>query len=369
MKNLFFNHDNEVLFPHQHYHELPFIIDNRFIHTTIDKAAVIPVMPECSKYSWSDKVSEIQGITNFKEKLFAIMFNTHIADSANVAYFNDLKNKLNPIIDNIVFVHMNNKLENDSILMYYDFIHHLFYNHYFEFNDYDSKNRAWTGIASSKMFELPVIENKTIEKIFIIPNRIHEDESFRTIFRKKLAEIYYITPQLQKLSYFGNPNINLFLDNQEELNNDFFSGLWPLHNKYYNTSIINAYVESIIGFDEDSSIIGCITEKTLEPLMKGNFILPFSYSGIISDLKKYGFLLPDFIDYSYDHILDKKSRWNSYSFELLRLLNIPVSVYNELYNKNLHILLHNRNLIQKENKDLLLDLLISKLDSNKNVRP
>lgn len=113
---------------------------------------------------------------------------------------------------------------------------------------------------------------------------------------------------------------------------------FPLHEVYYKTSMLNIYVETITYGKELRSI----TEKTWEPLIHGQFILPYGYQGIVSDIKQYGFKLPDFIDYHYDTIPDDAQRWQYYTDEITRLLGMGFDAIYEQWNKNLDILKHNR---------------------------
>lgn len=109
----------------------------------------------------------------------------------------------------------------------------------------------------------------------------------------------------------------------------------PIPNKYYNNSYVSIYVESN---SVDPNLIH-ITEKTFEPLIKGHFIVPFSNPGTIARIQDLGFALPNFIDYSYDSILDVEERFNSFKNTINNLMNLD---WANLYKKNYHIIEHNR---------------------------
>ncbi len=109
----------------------------------------------------------------------------------------------------------------------------------------------------------------------------------------------------------------------------------PIPNRYYDTSYVSVYVES----NTTAEDLNHITEKTFEPLIKGHFIIPFSNPGTIERLLDLGFLLPDFIDYSYDKILDVDQRFAVFKDVVANSLQLD---WHELYIKNKHIIMHNR---------------------------
>lgn len=121
---------------------------------------------------------------------------------------------------------------------------------------------------------------------------------------------------------------------------DTNQGLYvPIHGSYYDDSYLSVYVES--SFRNEHCVH--VTEKTWEPLIKGHFILPFSNPGYISHLRDQGFRFPDFIDYSYDDVLDCEQRFELVQVEFDRLMTLDL---NGLYNQNFDVILHNRHLIE-----------------------
>lgn len=139
-----------------------------------------------------------------------------------------------------------------------------------------------------------------------------------------------LTFQNYKQEYFTNP---------EQIQLDF-GNVWSqsnlIHNSYYQNSYISIYGESI----EDNGIY--VTEKTYSPLINGHFILPFGSSGFIDYLKKRGFVFPDFIDYSYDSLINKDQRKQYYLNEVTRLMNLPIDEWHSLYVKNIDLIHYNR---------------------------
>lgn len=109
----------------------------------------------------------------------------------------------------------------------------------------------------------------------------------------------------------------------------------PIPNKYYNNSYVSIYVESN---SIEPNLIH-ITEKTFEPLIKGHFVVPFANPGTIARIHELGFMLPDFIDYSYDTVLDVEKRFNCFKNTIDKIINLDWAT---LYKKNYHIIEHNR---------------------------
>ena len=109
----------------------------------------------------------------------------------------------------------------------------------------------------------------------------------------------------------------------------------PIPNKFYNDSYISIYVESN---SIEPNLIH-ITEKTFEPLIKGHFILPFANPGTIQRIRDLGFLLPEFIDYSYDKIIDVEQRFHVFKTVIDNVMTLDWAT---LYKQNQSIILHNR---------------------------
>jgi len=128
--------------------------------------------------------------------------------------------------------------------------------------------------------------------------------------------------------YVSNRGQGVSLDNKT-------GAFTPVSNNFYLDSYFSVYAESNC---TDTNLIH-ITEKTFEPLLKGHFILPFSNPGTIKRIQDLGFLLPDFIDYSYDLELDPDRRFELFKLEFLRLLNLNLD---QLYKEHKELLIHNQ---------------------------
>lgn len=123
-------------------------------------------------------------------------------------------------------------------------------------------------------------------------------------------------------------------------------GWWPVNNVYCRSTSVNIYVETLT---YNHNHIRQFTEKTWDPLIKGNFILPFGQYGLIKDLKEiYGFRFPSWIDYGYDGLENDMLRWFGYLDSVKELLsNSP----QELFLKKIadkEILKHNREIFFKQ---------------------
>lgn len=141
-------------------------------------------------------------------------------------------------------------------------------------------------------------------------------------------------PINEKLMYKGEVLPELTANNL--VLNDEWAQSNLIHNKYYEDTYLSVYAESI----ENDTIY--VTEKTYTPLLNGHFILPFGAKGFVKYLKGRGFLLPNFIDYSYDDIFDYQKRILSYGAELNRLMNINLDTWKKFYEDNINMIYYNR---------------------------
>jgi hypothetical protein len=150
-----------------------------------------------------------------------------------------------------------------------------------------------------------------------------------------------------------NPHADQFLNN---------GGWYPIANHYYQGTYFSMYCETITGNEnlfEETIKYRSITEKTWDPLIKGHFILPFGYMGLVDDIRSYGFKLPDWIDYSYDTLPNTDERFDSYANSAKKLLDLSIDELHELYKKDRDILVHNRELFWTRPYDSLHDKVIN----------
>lgn len=132
-------------------------------------------------------------------------------------------------------------------------------------------------------------------------------------------------------------------------------GYSPPHLNYYEDSFISIYAETI---EYGTSTI--ISEKTLDPLIHGHVILPYSNAGFVDTVKQQGFRLPDWIDYSYDLETDDDVRYQKYIAEVDRLLNQPRSWWIENFDRELDNRIHNQQLFWHRPYSTFADVLIQK---------
>jgi hypothetical protein len=175
--------------------------------------------------------------------------------------------------------------------------------------------------AGKHSYQLNQIKFNTREKIFL--NLCGRAYGCR-------IDLYNFLEQYSTLGYRSMRSEGITLDDKEAV-----GAYVPIPNKYYNDSYVSIYIESNTATQE----LVHITEKTFEPLIKGHFILPFSNPGTIDRLLDLGFLLPDFIDYSYDNIIDANQRFNTFKEVITNVMTLD---WSNLYIKNKDIIIHNR---------------------------
>jgi hypothetical protein len=135
-------------------------------------------------------------------------------------------------------------------------------------------------------------------------------------------------------------------------------GWYPVANRYYQTTFYSIYCETIPGMAEHSYPYKSITEKTWDPLIKGHFILPFGYQGLVDHIRSYGFKLPDWIDYSYDYIENDDLRFEAFIKSAEKLLEYSIYDLQRFHEKDRDMLLHNRRLFWEKPYDSLYDKVV-----------
>lgn len=249
---------------------------------------------------------------------------------------------------NAYFIHTNYGCNDDS-LIFHDYMFNRQKAYFIEYDRFDLSNKLWSFKATKKMYELSDINEKHLTKKFLIPNKTYStavpDESHtpRAKFRQKLRRTI-----LEEDCHFSDPENFIYLRSQEisdDILNDYHyyhggMGFHPLANDYYQKTAVSVYVETLSSSSYDNKII---TEKTFNPLIKGHFILPFSYAGYINDLKNiYGFVLPSWIDYSYDDIHDDNERYIGFMKSFTKLRFMDLQKLENLCNQDIDILKYNR---------------------------
>jgi hypothetical protein len=265
--------------------------------------------------------------------------------------------------EQVLFVHHNYAQKENYDLVYYDMMYARSKIYFTEYENYDMFGRAWTHHTTKKMYELSEIIKTPRPKHYLAPMRTYDNNnSFlnepRVELRKQLRKI------LPKDKGYSNDLANgVVLRSQEYTDkiqeaftspeNCYGGGTWyPVHNDYYNDSLVSIYVESIaLG-----SNVTSVTEKTFDPLIKGHFVLPYGYKGLVKDITAYGFILPDWLDYSYDDY-DDDCRWEKYILSVLKYINTPIEEIIEHVQNDMHILHHNRSIFYTRPRMSLVDII------------
>lgn len=360
---------NPLLLLNKH-HDLPFVLEpDKF--NIVDRVKYADVIPDVT---WQDKPGlrmedKIKFLgPDFKNQWILRMMHTHVVEQTDLSFFNTReKESWLPYTKNIIIVDTN--LKNTEEVTY-DFLWNRQKAYFVDYDKFDLSNRLWTRDASKKMYALRPIPNFKLGvpndmKKFLMPGRTTvESGAVRINFRLRLKEIVKAVDD----SFYSdwNPDNPMLLWPEERIRNsqkelfENFAGWWPIANEYYINSFVSVYVETIT--HTNSSISNVITEKTLDPLIKGHFILPFGYAGLIEDIKNFGFKLPTWIDYSYDKILNAEERFCAYLKSFLKLRSLDLSKFIEYHNRDrIEILEYNRNLFFTKPYDSLYEKLKLKL--------
>lgn len=276
----------------------------------------------------------------------------HIDHYMSIDWIRDCVHK--PIVSNltkkIITVHTNMNINDGYNTIFYD---HLFDRQKLYCTDYDSgiilSGRVWTHGCNKEIYSLNPIKKIPFKK-FLAPMRVYkvspnqQKEPPRMEYRRKIKNFLsktddsFISASNQSNSFLPNaatPDMITYVSQ---------GGSWyPISDVYYSTSLINVYTETLV-VDENNNNVRGVTEKSYDPLIKGNFILPFGYPGLIKDILSYGFKLPAWIDYSYDSILDNNKRFEAYMESLNTLNNYSLTELFDLAMQDWKILEHNRSI-------------------------
>ena len=253
-----------------------------------------------------------------------------------------------------LLVHNNNYDTSDPKYVFYDIM--LNRQKYYMFDmddDFDPNQKIWTRNSKREFYTFGPIE-KTLSndsKKILCLNRLYWEESIvkkQKHLRTMLRETFHNKDDV----YLSDPRNNVFFYPNHAENNTIdirnSGGTWyPAADVYYNTSYVNVYIESVVDSANGGKIF-CASEKTYDPFIKGNFVLPFSTQYFIRELKHwYGFRFPDWIDYSYDEIADFDQRVESYMESVRKVYSMDIETLHQHYINDKDILEHNRNLIKE----------------------
>lgn len=336
-----------------HAHFLSFEIEqNKW--NIVDNILECDIIPVLRTYNSKETNEQIEFIKPYyKNQIILILNLFHIDDNSDSHLSHSIQHReWAKLTNRVIIVHSNAAVTSN---IYYDMLWNRQKLYCTEYDRINLKDRAWTWGASKKMYALAPIEKNIHCKKFLSPNRIYykSPDHSRTIARNKLKTLLK-----NQDGYYSDPQNGEIL-NTEDTSIDFNGTLlqgnggtwWPIANYYYQSSFVSIYVETLC----INAAMKSITEKTWDPLIKGHFILPFGYQGMISDITQYGFKLPDWIDYSYDNITSYDDRWNAYVESVKKVLELTVTQLTELFYKDRSLLEYNRQIFFTRQYDTLYD--------------
>jgi len=343
----------------------PFLLEDKWEFTSnFKKATLIPVILDANPDDLKDVLEQIT-----PDQYILILGIYHIDDYMDKKFFKSTIEKFKKYTNNVLLVHKNLNLayETDDNIIYYDC---MFNRHKVYYTEYERvakiPDALWTRYASKESFSIPVSKKMPyrFNKKFLSTNLVYKGlHNSRMRYRaalhdfleyNKLTEHGFISSPANRF-YSNNPSVMQIHDI------NYGGGFWyPVADSYYEQSFISVYVETLT---QSYHKVKCVTEKTFDPLIKGNFVWPFSYPGIIKDLKNfYNFKLPKEISYNYDDEIDNDIRFNKYVYGLKQLLNNSLNDLNKIYIKNKSILDHNRLVFFNRPYDKLYSKVLNKLN-------
>lgn len=297
----------------------------------------------------------------------------HLDDFHTKDYYRDIRNKYLPFTKNVLVCHHNRYLKNDTDewLVYNDL---MFNRHKVYFTEYDKVENildaVWTRYSNRDTFTIP--KDKVAyrySKKYLSPNYVYGGNNYdtdpntipRMFYRKSLLN--FLINNLLYDEGYNNDKERFMCNNPNVFATAIIKkggGLWlPVADKYYRESFFSCYVETLT---QSKFKTRSITEKTLDPLIKGNFVFPFSYPGIIEDILEDGFKLPTEFDYSFDLELDNAVRFSKYCSSLKEAIRLSLRELHLIYKKNFYMIENNRNLFFNKPYDSLYDKIIQRVN-------
>lgn len=330
-------------------HIWPFFIEEDWEYVdNIRDADVVPLL-----FNFNPINSEI--LKQLTAKQIAIVLCLfHIDERYDRQHLMKVLQDYRKVFPNTYIVHKNISAGTSDGLIYYDIMfnrHKLYYHDFYKIENLVNslppgrKEVIWSSGANKEMFNIPQGKEDPEQcKAFLSPGLVYHG-LFMPRMRYRAGLKDYLRMHYEKRGYINSAGNNFLPNNptpgiEKNIQRpDGGGGYWyPIGDQYYKKTYVSIYVETLCATGWDTR---CLTEKTFDPLIKGNFILPFAYSGFIKDIKNYGFKLPDFIDYSYDDILDNDKRFFGFLFSI-DLIFRHVQDFRKAYEENKHIIEHNR---------------------------
>lgn len=359
----------------------PFLLEEKFTYVDrLEDADIIPLNDKFDLYKIGERI---------KKKQICLVLNTfHIDDTYDLAFFKHLVNHNSEKYPNInfVFLHKNKSVPDMPGLLYYD---SMFNRQKLYFQEYH-KVEEW-----QKNFNKPngdfFWSHKANKEVYRL-NELTKDfsEDFKNIISPGLIYNLYVPPRMRfraglrgwlemncdANSLYHKNDKDLFMPNNPSPHIKYHlsagvprqGGFWyPLADEYYKKTMFSVYIETLTMSYFDTK---CVTEKTFDPLIKGNFIIPFGYPGFLKDVLEYGFLLPDGVDYAYDSIENDEVRFQKFLRTVKSVADMNIEDTKKFYKSNKHLLQHNRNIFLKKPYHTFYDRLsaiLEKIRANSNV--
>lgn len=356
---------------------------------SIKEADIVPVMNAPFKTYLNDTITledQFKFVKSLRNDQYILMlYYTHASETFNTDVKNRYMAKWSSLTENVLTVDLNSCYEkNDHRHIYTNFSFNLVKALFTEYDNYDFKpGRLWTGHTSKSSFVLGDISYFKPTKRFLIPNIIRSTgtlseliaRSFTDADRTEFKEVARraISDKIIKDEdcFYSDHTRDIFLDPEES--SEYFlarynptgSNLIPIKNSYYTESIVSVYSETI---GTGKYGVNTITEKTYIPLVKGHFIMPFSYKGIIKDIENFGFKLPKWIDYSYDMIDNDIERLEAFIASVSKLRQMSLEDLTTLANNDIDIVKYNRSLFYTKSYDSLFNKVKLSVHRSEKIR-
>lgn len=351
------------------YHDIIFHLEKNhwtFVKS-IKEADIIPVINEGNTITLEDQFKFVKSLRD--DQYVLMLFYTHASEKFNVNVKNEYATKWHPLTKNVLTVDLNSvTLDNDFRHIHTHFSFNLVKALFTEYDNYDfGPGRLWTGHTNKTSFILDEISYFRPTKRFLIPNIIRSSTEFKEVARKEISEKIIKDEDC----FYSDHTKNIFLDPKET--SEYFlahynpkgGNLIPIKNSYYTESIVSVYGETI---GTGKYGVNTITEKTYIPLVRGHFIMPFSYKGIIKDIENFGFKLPKWIDYSYDMIDNDLERLDAFITSVLKLRQMSLEDLTTLANNDIDIIKYNRNLFFTKKYDSLYNKIKLSVHRREKIR-
>lgn len=321
------------------------------------EADVIPCIMDFSSEQFVDLLNEKVK----KDQILLILNLFHSDDHMTHQWMLNLTQSFNR---RFLIVHSNNYITDDPKCIFYDIMLNRQKFYMFDMDeDFSPEDKIWTHCSKREYYSHGPIAKclSNDDKKILCLNRLGSSKYAlmkQQILRRHLNKIFTDSSDV----YLSDPHKNVFFY-PNGYNNDSLNvrpgGTWyPAADIYYNTSYVSVYIESVIDSLNTGDIF-CASEKTYDPLFKGNFILPFSSPNFIQKLQDwYGFKFPNWINYSYDSVFNFNKRLLLYLEAVNEVHHLSLDALHQHYIDNRDILEYNRNRIKEIPYSTLYDKVV-----------